>query len=285
MHSRATDHAHQRPESVIAGPYVLDQDPFTPPTIVRRNRRAHPRLAADQLGWLEGVRFPSGPSVSLIDLSMHGAFFEVDRRLRPGEATNFELLAADRRAVVTGHILRTEVVALSAAAVRYRGACAFDRPLPWSRRLSVPAPPPALPVSEPTDYQPWHGWSEIRLSFRHGQRLQGYTRGFHPLESFLHLWSSCDASNRARQTVPLSLLRTVAFVRDLDDEGKPQRSHSPESRALHPVEVTFRNNDVVRGATPGYESGQVGFWILPWHKTEQARVFALSSAVREICFL
>ena len=261
------------------------RDRFSRPTLVRRNRRAYPRLPADQLGWLKRVRLAYGPAVSLIDLSVQGAFFEVDYRLRPGDTTDFELMAADDQAVVTGHIVRTEISGLNADVVRYRGACAFERNLPWEGQLSPPAPPVERPVIQPTDYQPWCGWSEVRLMFQHGRRLHGYARGFHPSEPTLNWWPSCAASDRERQTVPLCLLRTVVFVRDLDDDGRSQPSERPEARLLHPVEVSFRNNDFVRGATPGYDPEQVGFWILPSHQPEQARVFAVSSAVREICFL
>ena len=206
---------------------MLVQDHRSTPTLVRRNRRAHPRLVADQLRWLERVRLTQGPSVSLIDLSVHGAFFEVDCRLRPGDATNLELVAADERTVVNGHILRTEIIGLSADVIRYRGACAFDRPLPWSRRLSASAPALAPPVLQPADYQPWSGWSEIRLTFRYSRLLRGYTRGFHASASALNLWPSHAAVDRERQTVPLSLLRSVVFVRDLDDDGRPRPASAP----------------------------------------------------------
>jgi hypothetical protein len=264
---------------------MLLQDRFSGPILVRRNRRAYPRLAADQLQWLTRVRLKHGPAVALIDLSMRGAFFEVDYRLRLGDEANLELVAADEQADVTGHIVRTEVIGLSADGMRYRGACEFERPLPWRSRLSPPGPPLEPPVIQPTDYQPWCGWSEVRLLFRHGRRLQGYARGFHPSEPAMNVWPSCAASDRGRETVPLSLLRTIVFVGDLDEDGRPQPSQHHDAESLTPVEVTFRNNDVVRGVTPGYDPGQVGFWVLPSHPLEQGRVFAVSSTVREICVL
>jgi hypothetical protein len=272
----------QNLEQSKRGCYLLVQASLSTPTLIRRNRRAYPRLGADQLQWVDRVRLTYGPSVSLIDLSVHGAFFEVDYRLRPGEATDFELVALDERTMVTGHIVRAEISGLSGGGVRYRGACTFDRPLPWSR-LSVPEPPPALPVVQSAEYQPWGGWSEIRLAFRHGRRLHGYTRGFHSSASALNLWPSPTASDRERQTVPLSLIRTVIFVRDLADDGSPARSQCPAAPSLQPVEVTFRNRDMVRGAILGYNPGEPGFWIFPPPPPELARVFAVSSAVREIC--
>jgi hypothetical protein len=259
-------------------------DHVNTPTVVRRNRRAYPRLVPGQLGWLERVRVMHGPAVSLIDLSMHGAFFEVDYRLRPGDATNFELVATHDRTIVTGHIVRTEISGLSADGVRYRGACEFDRPLPWRHQLSAPELPLALPLFG-TGYQPWWGWSEIRLISRHGRLMRGYTRGFHMAAPAVNLWPSRDASDRDRQAVPLSHIRTITFVRDLDEEGRLLFCPSPDDQSLHPVEVTFRNNDVMRGATTGYEPGQMGFWIFPpAQDLDQVRVFAVSSSVREICF-
>ena len=266
---------------------MLVQERFSAPILVRRNRRQSPRLGAEQLRWLKRVRLKCGPAVSLIDLSVHGAFFEVDYRLRLGDETNIELVAADERADMTGHIVRTEVIGFSADAVRYRGACEFERPLPlpWGSRLSALSPPLEPAVLQPTDYQPWSGWSEVHLVFRHGRRLHGYARGFHPSESTLNVWPSCASSDREKQTVPLSLLRTVVFVGDLDDDGRSQSSQRPDSRSLTPVEITFRNSEVVRGATPGYDPGQVGFWILPTDHLEQGRMFVVSSTVREICLL
>jgi hypothetical protein len=264
---------------------MLPEDRSSTPILVRRNRRAYPRLAADQLGWLKRVRLTSGPAVSLIDLSVYGAYFEVDCRLQRGELTNLELVAEDERETVAGHIIRAEICSLSADAVRYRGALEFERPLPWGQRLSASAPPLEAPFIQPTDYQPWHGWSEVRVMFRHGRRLQGYARGFHPSESVVNLWPSPAASDRERQTVPLSLLRTVVFVRDVDDDGRTLEGQRPDTQSLQPVEVTFKNNEVVHGGIPEYDPEQIGFWILPIRAGEQARVFAVRSTVREICLL
>jgi hypothetical protein len=264
---------------------MLLEDRSSKPIVVKRNRRAYPRLAADQLPWLKRAHLASGPPVSLVDLSVYGAFFEVDHRLRCGESAHLELVAEDDRETVVGHILRTEVSGLSADGVRYRSACEFKRPLSWERRLAAPAPPVDTPSIQPAEYQPWCGWSEMRLIFRHGHRLQGYGRGFHPSEPATSLWPSCVASDRGRQTVPLSLVRAVLFVRDLDDDGRATASPPPDTRSLQSVEVTFKNGEVVRGATPGYDPEQVGLWILPMNAGEHSRVFAVASAVREICFL
>jgi hypothetical protein len=224
-----------------------------------------------------------GACASVIDLSMHGALFDIAVRLHPGDTTKFELIAADDRTMVTGRVVRSEISAFGPDGIRYRGACRFDRPLPWRGRLSAPAR--ALPVLQAGDQPSWPGWSEVQLTFRHGRCLSGYTRGFHPAAAIVHVWPSRGESNREPpQIVPLSLLRHVDFVRDFDDAGQPQPATSGTDRSSHAVEVTFQNNHALLGTIPGYDPGQIGFWIRPSRPSDLARVFAISAAVREICF-
>jgi hypothetical protein len=274
----------RRADTSIEEPSVRVHDPdhFTTPTLVQANRRGSARLPADRLRWLERVRLAYGPAVSLIDLSVTGAYFEVGAPLKPGDSTKIELVAADQRMVVTGHILRTEVSGLRADSIRYRGACAFTRPLPWDRRLKWSAVPPDPIVVEPTGYEPWSGWSEAHLTFRHGRVLRGFTRGFRGSQSVIDLWPSRTASARERQIVPLSLLRTIFIARDLEDDGGARRNDRADVGSMHPVEVTFRNNEFLLGATPGYGDGQVGLWVLPLQRGDPTRVFAVASAVRDI---
>src|SRR5258705_13211711 len=97
---------------------VVIQSSLSTPTLVRWNRRASPRLVVDQLPWLERVRPEDGTAGSLIALSVPGALFEVDCRLRPGEAAPFELVARDGRGVGGGRGVRTAMRALRAVGAR-----------------------------------------------------------------------------------------------------------------------------------------------------------------------
>jgi hypothetical protein len=73
-------------------------------------------------------------------------------------------------------------------------------------------------------------------------------------------------------------------MRDFDDAGRPQPATPGTGRSAHAVEVTFQNNDALIGTIPGYDPAQIGFWIHPSRRPDVARVFAISAAVREICF-
>jgi hypothetical protein len=253
------------------------------PRIVRGNRRAFPRMRADDLSWLGHARLSKGPTVLLIDLSVHGASFEVASRLMPGDRTQLELVVDGGRAVAPGWIVRSEVAEILPGTVRYRGACAFSVPLPWNRQLRAREADDSTPVicrSEP--YDPWRGWSETLLVFRHGQRLAGFTRGFQGSEAMIDLWPSPTASAHGKRVVPLALLRALCFIRDIDDDGTPCLADRRDASPFQQVEVVFQNNARLCGTMPAFEPTLSGFWLLPLGHRDPVRVFAVSSAVTEI---
>jgi hypothetical protein len=255
-------------------------DQFTPPQLVRGERRASPRIASDQLPWLKHVGLDVTRAVSIIDLSVHGALFEVDVPVRPGQATRVELFGDDVRALVSGHVLRTEVSALNLDGIRYRSACAFSEPLPWRHRLAQASRHPPR-INVPPPYSPSEAWSELRATFLHGRTLQMYACRFEPSRGYVDVWPTCDTSG-ARQTIPLSLLRKIVFVRAIGADGAARAISSADAPCLQPVEVTFRNNEVVCGSALGYSETDRGLWVFP--TGAHNAVFAVASAVREIRF-
>jgi hypothetical protein len=265
---------------IIGGLLVTWPARFTPPQLVRGERRAFPRLPAHQLHWLTHVALDVTPAVSIIDLSAHGALVEVDVPVRPGQPTQFELYGDEMRACVSAHVLRTEVSALQLDAVRYRSACVFSAPLPWTHRLA-PASRGVPTINIPPPYAPSDAWSELRATFLHGRTVEGYACHFEPACGYVDVWPRCDASER-RQTLPLSLIRKLVFVRGMGADGVAQAIAAPPAGCLQPVDVTFRNNDVVSGSALGYRETDGGLWVFP--PRTHAAVFAVAAAVREIRF-
>lgn len=262
---------------------MLLAQPISTPRVVQANRRAAPRLRGDNLPWLERARLRNGSPLSLIDLSLRGAFFEVASRLRPGDLTEFEFVGEDGRAVTSGRILRSEVAEVRSDGLLYRGACAFAGPLPWTRRLVLPPVPGHEPVIRGDDsFQPWSGCSETRLVLRHGPRLAGFTRGFQGSEGIVDLWPSRTASAHEKQAVPVALLRALYVVRDFDAIGSPLTLDPHDAEALQQVEVVFRNNERICGGIARFQKDDGGFWLLPLNQREGIRMFAVSSAVAEI---
>jgi hypothetical protein len=97
------------------------------------DRREHRRFSGHELLGLRSARLGSarivpGPLVSVLDVSAGGALIETEARLRPESEAVLELLGNLERTVVPFRVLRWHVSALSGP-LRYRGACAFTRPL------------------------------------------------------------------------------------------------------------------------------------------------------------
>jgi PilZ domain len=95
-------------------------------------RRAHPRLSARELRWLNAARLKYGPPVRLIDLSVGGALLESDVSLRPGSTLALELVGAgpsgSSPVVVPLRVVRCQLTSLGDKPV-YRAACAFRQPM------------------------------------------------------------------------------------------------------------------------------------------------------------
>jgi hypothetical protein len=97
------------------------------------DRREHRRFSGHELLGLRSARLGSarinpGPLVSILDVSAGGALIETEARLRPESEAVLELLGNLERTVVPFRVLRWHVSALNGP-LRYRGACAFTRPL------------------------------------------------------------------------------------------------------------------------------------------------------------
>jgi hypothetical protein len=70
---------------------------------------------------------------------------------------------------------------------------------------------------------------------------------------------------------------------DYDERKKYASEERPSGRI---VEVTFNDGEVLVGSTLGYDPKRPGFFVFPADpKSNNARVFALSKAVRLVRYL
>ena len=115
-------------------------------TLPTGERRASARSAAAELGAVR-ARVRPGHQAEVIDISCVGALLDVSVRLLPGAAVEMQLEAGDRRTTVGGRVVRCDVARLSASAIGYRAAVAFDRCLP---ECVTAWPESPLPEGEPS---------------------------------------------------------------------------------------------------------------------------------------
>jgi hypothetical protein len=265
------------------------------------DRRAHKRLSAHELRWLQMARFEHGPSVTLIDLSAGGALLESHDRLCPGSTLALELVGSSQ-IVVPLRVVRSQIASIEEGLV-YRGACAFRRPLELPdlavqsstmvlRSSATAAPPPASPSSSPetpgaSADRRTAGWSMVVLRYLDGRPVRGFCNDFSASRTEFHLWPSVGAPPSQLMIVPLSRLKAVFFVRDFD--GNPAHverqtfATSPHGRK---VEITFLDGEVIVGSTLNYRPEGSGFFLCPADsRSNNVRIFVVCASVRHARFI
>jgi hypothetical protein len=111
-----------------------------------RERRAYARLDPLVLADPLIARVKYGDSVTLLDVSAGGALIETTAALRPDSTLVLEMMPAGAQDAmsVVARVVRCQVASVRGG-IRYRGACAFKRPLDYPPLV---APAPAIPASD-----------------------------------------------------------------------------------------------------------------------------------------
>jgi hypothetical protein len=252
-----------------------------------RDRRIHTRLSGDDLGGLRLLRLKNGPELQIVDLSRGGALLESRVQMKPGAVVTFELKSHDSLIEIPSEVLRCQLARFDRGATLYRGACMFTSPVAIESMLR-PSPPvaPAPPSTSVAAAVAACAWQKIVVRYRDGALLKGYTLDFHPSRGHFSLWPSINAKANERVFVPLTRLKALFFVKEFD--GNPH--HVESARATEPgagrrIEVTFLDNEVVKGTTLNYRPEGVGFFVLPSDgASNNMRVFVLNAAVRHVRF-
>jgi hypothetical protein len=92
---------------------------------VRPDRRAHPRIAASAVPYLQ-ARIAGAPRVSILDLSKRGVHIATTMHMRPGRTVIVRFLSGDASMKMTSAVVRSSVAVLEASGeVTYHTALAF----------------------------------------------------------------------------------------------------------------------------------------------------------------
>ena len=107
------------------------------------DRRASARVLTQTLEGVDRARLRPGRTARVVDLSSGGALIETDWRLLPG--TRIEMQVGDPFPLfhVAGRILRCYVAVLDGHRIRYRGALAFEKQLPFGEPATHTTPIPS----------------------------------------------------------------------------------------------------------------------------------------------
>lgn len=103
-------------------------------------RRAPRRTPADDEP-VSQVRLRAGGQLTVINLSNTGLLVEGEMRLLPGTHVDVHLVTSDGRLLVRSRVVRAFVCRVGRDRIEYRGALAFERPVPTNAvGYSIPEP-------------------------------------------------------------------------------------------------------------------------------------------------
>jgi hypothetical protein len=247
---------------------------------VDSDRRVHERLKGNDLHWLRGARIKYGADARVIDLSAGGVLLETKGALAPESNVIVELTGADGAILIPSRVLRCRAASLGEI-LKYQGACAFKRPL-TIRELTERHELLAVRAARAERKA---GWQKVIARFNDGRIACGYTNDFNPSRNQLHL--SPDPGFGDSTCIPLSKLKALFFVREFS--GDPTRVDSKDFRDApqgRRVQVTFRDREVMVGATLAYRGEGNGFFIHPADPgSNNLRVFVTATGAKEVRFL
>jgi len=245
------------------------------------DRRVHPRFAANELRGLHTARVKYGQEISVINLSAGGVWFETTSSLTPESTIVLEFLGPANTVLVPSRVLRCQRPPAFESAARARGACAFRRLL----RLKDLVTGTTLPLDE-LSLDGTASWQELVGKCRDGRLVQGYTRDFSPLRTYLHV-SPAPAAKES-QFVSLNDLDALFFMQDPApaDGGDAVMARESGTAYGRKVALVLPSGEDLVGSTLNYSRDGNGFFIHPSDNDfGVARVFVTQRGIRSVRFL
>lgn len=126
----------------------------------------------------------------------------------------------------------------------------------------------------------------VVLRFQDHRICKGITQDFHPEKAAFHIHEGGDASRPAVKVL-VGDLKAVFFVKTFDGDKthNPPEDISGLAGQGRRVEVTFRDGEVLRGFTLGYNPAKPGFFVVPADPGgNNQRVFVVNAAVKKIAW-
>lgn len=126
--------------------------------------------------------------------------------------------------------------------------------------------------------------NRIVLHYKNGNVVKGITHDFVPEKPQFHLIHQ----DGKIEEIGTELLKAIFFVKSY--EGKKDYTESKGFTKVNPVtfrgmkiKVTFLDNEVVYGATMGYNKTRKGFFITPADPdSNNIRIYVVASAVKDV---
>lgn len=130
---------------------------------------------------------------------------------------------------------------------------------------------------------------KVVVHYADGRVVKGFTNNFSPNRPVFHLHPAvADPADKGTE-VRVGDIKAVFFVKDF--QGDPAYNEKKtfvegQSPAGRKVEVTFKDGEVLVGATLGYDASRPGFFIVtPDPKSNNLRVFVVTASMKGLRYL
>jgi hypothetical protein len=130
--------------------------------------------------------------------------------------------------------------------------------------------------------------NKVVVRYKNGTVLKGYTHDFSPSADEFHLISELATDRGRTHDVKIADLKAVFFVKTLEGNKAyhERKAFKDEDRTRLrglKIKVKFKDGEVMRGTTLGYNKAKKGFFIIPVDPNENNnRVYVIADALNDV---
>ena len=130
--------------------------------------------------------------------------------------------------------------------------------------------------------------NKVVVRYKAGKVLKGYTHDFSPAAEEFHLISELPEDGGKTYDVRIAELKAVFFVKTLEgNKAYHERKTFKDTDSIRlrglKIRVKFKDGEVMRGTTLGYNKAKKGFFIIPVDPEENNnRIYVVADALTDI---
>ena len=130
--------------------------------------------------------------------------------------------------------------------------------------------------------------NKVVAHFNDGRLLKGYTHDFIADKASFHLNQESEPGHGAMHDVKVSDLKALFFVKTSEgnrEHKEKKKFEEVDSKTLHgiKIKVIFKDGEVLRGLSLGYNKAKQGFFIVPIDpQSNNDRIYIVASSTAQV---
>ena len=130
--------------------------------------------------------------------------------------------------------------------------------------------------------------NKVVAHFNDGRLFKGYTHDFIADKASFHLNQGSEPGHDAIHDVKVSDLKALFFVKTSEgnkEHEEKKKFEEVDSKTLHgiKIKVIFKDGEVLRGLSLGYNKAKQGFFIVPLDpQSNNDRIYIVASSTAQV---